>query len=290
MRHLSIVMAAAVFAAGLFLVVVRARRRAYGRRARTAGAPCSTTGRTDVSIRPILGLATSRPSTGCRRISARTRPRTTTSRGRCSHGGPAVPARNESRDRASRSGRARRERGRLRSCVDRRRVVTSGLRRAGRRLARARPRHARVAPRRPRSDGRRRGALHRSLVRHRRDAPAVRGRPPRPGIRLARAGRASSRACVATGSSLSSRSTARRAGRTAAVAPNWAPKSALPFGSFARAAASRYPWIRYWTIWNEPNRPEWLRPTTPATYVRTILNPAYAAIRATIRDARSAAA
>lgn len=69
-------------------------------------------------------------------------------------------------------------------------------------------------------------------------------------------------------------------------APNWAPKSALPFGAFARAAASRYPWIRYWTIWNEPNRPEWLRPTTPGTYVRTILNPAYAAIRATIRDAR----
>jgi len=68
--------------------------------------------------------------------------------------------------------------------------------------------------------------------------------------------------------------------------PNWAPKSALAFGSFARAIASRYPWIRYWTIWNEPNRPEWLRPTTPATYVRKILNPAYAAIRATIRDAR----
>lgn len=69
-------------------------------------------------------------------------------------------------------------------------------------------------------------------------------------------------------------------------AANWAPTSALPFGSFARAAALRYPWIRYWTIWNEPNRPEWLRPTTPTTYVRTILNPGYAAIHATNRDAR----
>jgi hypothetical protein len=31
-------------------------------------------------------------------------------------------------------------------------------------------------------------------------------------------------------------------------------------------------------VWNEPNQRRWLRPTTPATYVKKLLNPAYAAI------------
>jgi hypothetical protein len=33
-----------------------------------------------------------------------------------------------------------------------------------------------------------------------------------------------------------------------------------------------------WAVWNEPNQRRWLRPTTPATYVKKLLNPAYAAI------------
>jgi hypothetical protein len=65
-------------------------------------------------------------------------------------------------------------------------------------------------------------------------------------------------------------------------APNWAPRSGASFAAFARAAAQRYPWIRYWTIWNEPNQPVSFRPTRAATYVRVLLNPAYAAIHAVI--------
>ena len=67
--------------------------------------------------------------------------------------------------------------------------------------------------------------------------------------------------------------------------PNWAPTSGARFAEFAAAAAARYPWVRRWLIWNEPNQVRWLRPTTPATYVAKLLNPAYAAIHETIPDA-----
>ena len=39
----------------------------------------------------------------------------------------------------------------------------------------------------------------------------------------------------------------------------------------AYAAASRYPFVRYWTVWNEPNQRLWLRPTSPRVVER--LNP-----------------
>jgi hypothetical protein len=61
---------------------------------------------------------------------------------------------------------------------------------------------------------------------------------------------------------------------------NWAPRSATTFAAFARRIAARYPYVRLWTIWNEPNQRRWLRPTTPATYVTKLLNPAYTAIHA----------
>lgn len=61
-------------------------------------------------------------------------------------------------------------------------------------------------------------------------------------------------------------------------APAYAPQRGSDFASFAYAAASRYKWVRYWTIWNEPNQRRWLRPNTPETYVRLLLNPAYLAI------------
>jgi len=64
--------------------------------------------------------------------------------------------------------------------------------------------------------------------------------------------------------------------------PNWVPSSSRSFASFAYAAGRRYPWIRYWTIWNEPNRPTFLRPTTPKAYVSTLLNPAYAELHSAI--------
>ena len=68
-------------------------------------------------------------------------------------------------------------------------------------------------------------------------------------------------------------------------AANWAPSSGATFAAFARAAAARYSWVRDWTIWNEPNTPIELRPTKAATYVRLLLNPAYAAIHAVNRGA-----
>jgi hypothetical protein len=66
---------------------------------------------------------------------------------------------------------------------------------------------------------------------------------------------------------------------------NWAPSGQRSFADFAYAAARRYPWIRKWTIWNEPNQARWLRPTSPAVYVEQLLNPAYAAIHSATRGA-----
>jgi hypothetical protein len=57
-----------------------------------------------------------------------------------------------------------------------------------------------------------------------------------------------------------------------------APASGSTFAAFAYAAATRYSWVREWTVWNEPNMVQWLRPTTPAVYVTRLLNPGYAAI------------
>jgi hypothetical protein len=66
--------------------------------------------------------------------------------------------------------------------------------------------------------------------------------------------------------------------------PNWVPTSGSSIAAFARAAASRYPWVRRWLIWNEPNQVRWLRPTRPSVYVSRLLNPAYAALHESIPD------
>jgi len=47
-------------------------------------------------------------------------------------------------------------------------------------------------------------------------------------------------------------------------------------GNFAYAAARRYPWVRLWTAWNEPNLRVFAAPVSPALYVRNVLNPAWA--------------
>ena len=52
------------------------------------------------------------------------------------------------------------------------------------------------------------------------------------------------------------------------------------------AAAKRYPWVRYWLIWNEPNKHLWLRPTKSPIYVQHLLNPGYEAIHAVLPHAR----
>jgi hypothetical protein len=64
--------------------------------------------------------------------------------------------------------------------------------------------------------------------------------------------------------------------------PHWAnggrAANRLPtrgFGNFAYATAKRFPWIRKWTIWNEPNTRIYSSPVSPRDYVRHVLNPAY---------------
>ena len=61
---------------------------------------------------------------------------------------------------------------------------------------------------------------------------------------------------------------------------SWAPRSGSSFAAFARHVAQRFPYVHLWTIWNEPNQRRWLRPTSPATYVSKLLNPAFVAIHA----------
>jgi hypothetical protein len=68
--------------------------------------------------------------------------------------------------------------------------------------------------------------------------------------------------------------------------PAFAPPRPRDIRRFAIAAARRYPWVRYWLIWNEPNKRLWLRPTRPTIYVRHVLNPAYEGIHAVLRHAR----
>jgi hypothetical protein len=59
---------------------------------------------------------------------------------------------------------------------------------------------------------------------------------------------------------------------------NWAPTRGSTFAAFAVRVATRYPFVKRWEIWNEPNQQRGLRPTSAAVYVRTLLNPAVAAI------------
>jgi hypothetical protein len=68
--------------------------------------------------------------------------------------------------------------------------------------------------------------------------------------------------------------------------PNFAPPRPRDFRRFARAVARRYPWVRYWLIWNEPNKRLWLRPTKAAIYVQHLLNPGYEGIHAVLPHAR----
>lgn len=56
--------------------------------------------------------------------------------------------------------------------------------------------------------------------------------------------------------------------------PNWLPQNG--FADFAYAAARRFPWVRMWTVWNEPNGRTFSIPVSPKLYVQRLLNPAYA--------------
>ena len=63
------------------------------------------------------------------------------------------------------------------------------------------------------------------------------------------------------------------------AAPNVAPLRGENFQRFAGAAAARYPYVSKWIMWNEPNKPIWLKPASATTYVAQILNPGYRGIK-----------
>ncbi len=70
--------------------------------------------------------------------------------------------------------------------------------------------------------------------------------------------------------------------------PNVAPLRGDDFQRFAAAAADRYPYVSKWIMWNEPNKPIWLKPASARTYVAQILNPGYRGIKAVNPRARVA--
>jgi len=61
--------------------------------------------------------------------------------------------------------------------------------------------------------------------------------------------------------------------------PSWAPRSSSTFLNFTHAAAERFPWVRRWLIWNEPNQQRWFRPASAQVYTRRLLNPAYRVLK-----------
>ena len=61
--------------------------------------------------------------------------------------------------------------------------------------------------------------------------------------------------------------------------PNYMPTDGSAFASFAYAAATKYPWITRWTVWNEPNVRLFLIPNDPRLYTTRLLNPAYRALK-----------
>jgi polysaccharide biosynthesis protein PslG len=70
--------------------------------------------------------------------------------------------------------------------------------------------------------------------------------------------------------------------------PNAPPRLGSDFESFASAVATRYPFVRHWTMWNEPNKAIWLKPVSARVYVSRILNPGYAGIKTANPRARVA--
>ena len=62
--------------------------------------------------------------------------------------------------------------------------------------------------------------------------------------------------------------------------PNGVPTSKWSLSAFALAVARRYPWIRMWEVWNEPNLRSFLSPNAPSLYVGRLLNPTVAVLHA----------
>jgi hypothetical protein len=58
-------------------------------------------------------------------------------------------------------------------------------------------------------------------------------------------------------------------------APNVIPDNRYSLAAFAGAVSARYPWIRLWEVWNEPNQQVFMSPNSPRLYVQRLLNPVY---------------
>jgi hypothetical protein len=71
-------------------------------------------------------------------------------------------------------------------------------------------------------------------------------------------------------------------------APNFVARGKFALANFAAAAAKRYPWVRMWEVWNEPNLRTFLRPNSPRVYVTRLLNPTVAALHGVRRGMRVA--
>jgi hypothetical protein len=72
------------------------------------------------------------------------------------------------------------------------------------------------------------------------------------------------------------------------LAQNGVPTGKYALAAFAVAVAKRYPWLRLWEIWNEPNLQSFLTPDSPRLYVQRLLNPAYVELHALNRANRVA--
>src|SRR5690242_15188909 len=59
------------------------------------------------------------------------------------------------------------------------------------------------------------------------------------------------------------------------LGPSALPRNRYSLAAFAGAVAARYPWIRLWEVWNEPNQQVFLSPNSPRLYVQRLLNPVY---------------
>ena len=66
--------------------------------------------------------------------------------------------------------------------------------------------------------------------------------------------------------------------------PNWMPEKGADYANFVVAVHDRYPWVRDWLIWNEPNKAPFAHPVDPKLYVQRLLNPAYAALHSVDRS------
>jgi hypothetical protein len=66
----------------------------------------------------------------------------------------------------------------------------------------------------------------------------------------------------------------------AGLGANGVPRSKWSLSAFTLAVARRYPWVRMWEVWNEPNLRRFLNPNSPALYVGRLLNPTVAVLHA----------